>query len=151
MRGEYRVGATFRLEKTLTIMMEKKKAVTNLLALLVHQTEKKSYMVGHSFEKYIDTDASGDSCVLWSAYLRYLLKASQAKKAKRNYFRAIRSCPWSKAMYLDGLLLLNEHLSSKEKVEMVDLMQDKSILLHTDLYEVLLQNELMKETGPGDD
>jgi hypothetical protein len=34
---------------------------------------------------------------------------------------------------------------------MVDLMQDKSILLHTDLYEVLLQNELMKETGPGDD
>ena len=139
MKEEYRCGAFFRCQRTLTILLEKSKSVPNLLALLIHQTEKKNYVMDYSFEKYLASGFGQSSCMVWRSYLRYILGSGKVEEAKRNYFRAIQSCPWSKEMFLDGIVLLNKHLNGKEKLDILSLMEEKSIALHTDLYEVLLE------------
>lgn len=49
----------------------------------------------------------------------------------------------SKKLWLDGFLKLNSVLSAKELSDLQEVMHDKELNLRTDIYEILLQDELV--------
>jgi len=82
---------------------------------------------------------SAPSCpLLWRVYIAFEMEASRPEAARRVFFRAINSCPWSKSVWLDGFRLLRNFMSPVEMSELLDVMKDKEIRLRTDIYEILL-------------
>lgn len=52
----------------------------------------------------------------------------------------------SKKLWLDGFIKLNSILSAKELSDLQEVMRDKELNLRTDIYEILLQEELISWT-----
>jgi hypothetical protein len=75
---------------------------------------------------------------LWRLYITYMQATGNAEAARRVFLRAVRECPWSKALWLAGLAAVAGHLGSKESSELVAIMADKEVLQRTDLVEVML-------------
>ncbi|XP_022137173.1 protein NRDE2 homolog isoform X3 [Momordica charantia] len=96
------------------------------------------------FEKALENENLRHSVLLWRCYISYELNtACDPSSARRVFFRAIHSCPWSKKLWLDGFLKLNSVLSAKELSDLQEVMRDKELNLRTDIYEILLQDELV--------
>lgn len=49
----------------------------------------------------------------------------------------------SKSLWLDGFLKLNSILTGKELSDLQEVMRDKELNLRTDIYEILLQDDLI--------
>lgn len=75
---------------------------------------------------------------LWRLYITYMQATGNAEAARRVFLRAVRECPWSKALWLAGLSAVCGHLGSKESSELLAIMADKEVLQRTDLVEVML-------------
>ncbi|XP_052106944.1 nuclear exosome regulator NRDE2-like [Mytilus californianus] len=70
--------------------------------------------------------------LLWRLYLHSEVQFGNLTRAKGIFYRALQSCPWSKALYLDAVSLF-----TKDKIEeIVDLMTEKEIRLQIPLEEV---------------
>ncbi|KAH1234049.1 Protein NRDE2 [Glycine max] len=92
------------------------------------------------FEKALSNDGLCSSVVLWRCYIMFEMEiAHDPSAARRAFFRAIHSCPWSKRLWLDGFLKLNSVLTAKELSDLQEVMRDKELNLRTDIYEILLQ------------
>lgn len=73
-------------------------------------------------------------CVLiWMLYLQYETSQGQLDKAKSVYFRAIRECPWSKDVYLFGLVFLSHSMEMTEVEQVYSIMEDKDIRLRSSI------------------
>ncbi|GAB2286590.1 hypothetical protein Dimus_020987 [Dionaea muscipula] len=95
------------------------------------------------FERALALEQLHTSVLLWRCYIAYEINvAGNFSAAKRIYFRAIHACPWSKKLWLDGFLKLNGILTAKELSDLQEVMQDKELNLRTDIYEILLQQDL---------
>ncbi|XP_010276297.1 PREDICTED: protein NRDE2 homolog [Nelumbo nucifera] len=95
------------------------------------------------FERALANDKLHDSVVLWRCYIAYeIYVACNPVSAKRIFFRAIHACPWSKKLWLDGFVKLNSVLTAKELSDLQEVMRDKELHLRTDIYEILLQDEI---------
>ncbi|KAJ8646889.1 hypothetical protein MRB53_008637 [Persea americana] len=95
------------------------------------------------FERALVNDRLQKSVTLWRCYLAYEVhRACNLSAAKRIFFRAIHSCPWSKKLWLDGFQKLNTILTAKELSDLQEVMSDKELHLRTDIYEILLQDEV---------
>lgn len=96
------------------------------------------------FERALENERLSNSVILWRLYIAYEIDiACNPSAAKRAFFRAIHSCPWSKKLWLDGFLKLNSILTVKELSDLQDVMRDKELNLRTDIYEILLQDEFV--------
>ncbi|KAH1207217.1 Protein NRDE2 [Glycine max] len=92
------------------------------------------------FEKALANDKLCSSVLLWRCYIMFEMEiAHDPSAARRAFFRAIHSCPWSKRLWLDGFLKLNSVLTAKELSDLQEVMRDKELNLRTDIYEILLQ------------
>ncbi|KAH1152400.1 hypothetical protein AAZX31_16G195400 [Glycine max] len=92
------------------------------------------------FEKALGNDRLCSSVLLWRCYIMFEMEiAHDPSAARRAFFRAIHSCPWSKRLWLDGFLKLNSVLTAKELSDLQEVMRDKELNLRTDIYEILLQ------------
>ncbi|GAB4835270.1 hypothetical protein Ancab_000179 [Ancistrocladus abbreviatus] len=95
------------------------------------------------FEKALTDDRLRTFVVLWRCYIAYEIDVvGNLSSAKRIFFRAIHACPWSKKLWLDGFLKLNGILTAKELSDLQEVMRDKELNLRTDIYEILLQQDL---------
>ncbi|XP_065849215.1 uncharacterized protein [Euphorbia lathyris] len=95
------------------------------------------------FERALANENLHNSVILWRLYIAYEIDVEQNPiAARRIFFRAIHACPWSKKLWLDGFLKLNSILSAKELSDLQEVMRDKELNLRTDIYEILLQDEL---------
>uniref|UniRef100_A0A804KRA5 Protein NRDE2 homolog n=1 Tax=Musa acuminata subsp. malaccensis TaxID=214687 RepID=A0A804KRA5_MUSAM len=95
------------------------------------------------FEKALANDKLQKSVLLWRCYLEYEANISRnPSAARRIFFRAIHACPWSKRLWLDGFQKLSSILSAKELSDLQEVMRDKELNLRTDIYEILLQDEV---------
>ncbi|CAI5475271.1 unnamed protein product [Closterium sp. Yama58-4] len=84
---------------------------------------------------------SGQCVLMWRLYIGYELHISQnADAARRVFFRAIHTCPWSKALWLDAFTQLHGVIKGEELNELANMMRDKELRLRTDVYEILLQD-----------
>ncbi|KAL4443524.1 hypothetical protein ABPG75_011261 [Micractinium tetrahymenae] len=82
---------------------------------------------------------SGRACpLLWRCYLRFEAHRGRYEAVRRLFLRAIGACPWSKAMWCDGLALLNGRVPPKELSEYMEVMKDKELVVRTDMLEVAL-------------
>ncbi|KAG6498104.1 hypothetical protein ZIOFF_046013 [Zingiber officinale] len=103
-----------------------------------------SYHRIHSlFERALSNEKLQKSVLLWRCYLEYEANiAHNLSAARRIFFRAIHACPWSKRLWLDGFQKLSNVLSAKELSDLQEVMRDKELNLRTDIYEILLQDEM---------
>lgn len=94
-------------------------------------------------ERGLENEKLRNSVILWRCYIAYECDVvCNPSAARRVYFRAIHACPWSKRLWLDGFLKLSSVLSPKELSDLQEVMRDKEINLRTDIYEILLQDEM---------
>ncbi|KAJ4793811.1 Protein NRDE2-like protein [Rhynchospora pubera] len=95
------------------------------------------------FEKALADDKLQKSVLLWRCYLAYEAEVNRNPgAARRVFFRAIHACPWSKSLWLDGFQKLSSILSLKELSDLQEVMRDKELHIRTDIYEILLQDEM---------
>ncbi|KAL5721971.1 hypothetical protein ACHQM5_005547 [Ranunculus cassubicifolius] len=95
------------------------------------------------FERALSDDRLRDSVILWRCYIAYEIDvAGNPKSARRIFFRAINACPWSKKLWLDGFRKLSSILTAKELSDLQEVMRDKEMNLRTDIYEILLQDDI---------
>ncbi|KAL3628942.1 hypothetical protein CASFOL_027988 [Castilleja foliolosa] len=95
------------------------------------------------FERALEDDKLHKSVILWRCFIEYeRTVACNFSAAKRVFFRAIHACPWSKKLWLDGFLKLDSVLTVKELSDLQEVMRDKELNLRTDIYEILLQDEM---------
>ncbi|KAK9118131.1 hypothetical protein Scep_016224 [Stephania cephalantha] len=123
----------------------KKPSVIALLFALSFELGKfgSHHRIHALFERALANEQLQNSVLLWRCYLAYeIIVAGNLSAAKRVFFRAIHACPWSKKLWLDGFLKLNSILTAKELADLQDVMRDKELNLRTDVYEILLQDEM---------
>ncbi|XP_074269561.1 uncharacterized protein LOC141592695 isoform X2 [Silene latifolia] len=94
------------------------------------------------FERALTNDKLRFSVFLWRLYIAFEIDMGNISAARRVFFRAIHACPWSKTLWLDGFQKLNNILSAKELSDLQEVMREKELNLRTDIYEILLQDEL---------
>ncbi|XP_038687857.1 nuclear exosome regulator NRDE2 isoform X2 [Tripterygium wilfordii] len=96
------------------------------------------------FERALGNESLHNSVLLWRCYIAYEINIMcNPAAARRIFFRAIHACPWSKTLWLDGFLKLNSVLTAKELSDLQEVMRDKELNLRTDIYEILLQDEIV--------
>ncbi|XVE57225.1 hypothetical protein DITRI_Ditri04bG0074100 [Diplodiscus trichospermus] len=96
------------------------------------------------FERALANDKLHNSVVIWRLYIAYEINiVGNTSAGRRIFFRAIHACPWSKKLWLDGFIKLNSILTAKELSDLQDVMREKELNLRTDIYEILLQDELV--------
>jgi NRDE-2, necessary for RNA interference len=78
------------------------------------------------------------SPLLWRCSLRFERVFGTPDSLHRTFLRAVEACPWSKALWCDGLELLNGYSSPKELSEYLSIMKDKEIAVRTDVLEAVL-------------
>ncbi|XP_019430339.1 PREDICTED: protein NRDE2 homolog isoform X1 [Lupinus angustifolius] len=146
LKGVVEVGHLHTTSNKLRWMLDdfcyKKPSVVLWLFALCYEMSRggSQHRIRGLFEKALSNDRLCSSVVLWRCYIVYELDiAHDASAARRIFFRAIHSCPWSKKLWLDGFLKLNSVLTAKELSDLHEVMVDKELNLRTDIYEILLQ------------
>lgn len=111
-----------------------------LLAMLAVEigTRSPSATVAATLERAV-SHPSGRACpLLWRCFLRFEAHRGRHAAVRRLFLRAIGACPWSKAVWCDGLALLNGTVPPKELSEYMEVMKDKELVMRTDVFEVAL-------------
>ncbi|CAA0818108.1 Unknown protein [Striga hermonthica] len=134
-----------KLRWTLDDQYQKKPSVITLLYALTFElsTGGSQHRIRGLFERALEDDKFHKSVVLWRCFIEFERSvANNITAAKRVFFRAIHACPWSKKLWLDGFLKLDSVLTVKELSDLQEVMRDKELNLRTDIYEILLQDEM---------
>ncbi|KAJ9542452.1 hypothetical protein OSB04_028958 [Centaurea solstitialis] len=124
---------------------ERKPSVTLCLFALSYEITKGSshHRVHRIFERALADNRLRNSVLLWRLYISYEIHVvSDLSAARRIYFRAIHTCPWSKRLWIDGFTKLSSVLTAKELSDLLEVMRDKELNVRTDVYEILLQDEM---------
>lgn len=126
-------------------IVRKPSVIVWIFALLFEMSRGSSQHRIHGlFERALANEILHNSVVLWRCYVAYEINiACNPSAARRIFFRAIHACPWSKSLWLDGFLKLNSILTGKELSDLQEVMRDKELNLRTDIYEILLQDDLI--------
>ncbi|MBA0648431.1 hypothetical protein Goklo_016158 [Gossypium klotzschianum] len=124
---------------------KKPSVVVWLFALIFEISRRGSLHRIHGlFERALANDKFHNSVILWRLYVAYEINVvHNPSAARRIFFRAIHACPWSKKLWLDGFLKLNSILTAKELSDLQEVMREKELNLRTDIYEILLQDEIL--------
>mmetsp|Transcript_3935 Transcript_3935/g.9400 ORF Transcript_3935/g.9400 Transcript_3935/m.9400 type:complete len:710 (+) Transcript_3935:274-2403(+) len=97
------------------------------------------HLVTGTLERCLGSRSPLRSCpMLWRVYLAYHVKAGRLESAKKVFLRGIHECPWSKALWLDGVHNLRSQFSPREAEELLETCREKEVFLRTDVFEVLL-------------
>ncbi|KAF3792390.1 NRDE2-like protein [Nymphaea thermarum] len=133
-----------KIRRILDDYCQKRPSVITWLSTFLNELGKEGsqHRIHGLFEKALGSDALQKSVMLWRCYLTYELHMCNPAAAKRVFFRAIHACPWSKKLWLDGFQRLSAFLTAKELADLQEVMRDKELNLRTDIYEILLQDEI---------
>ncbi|XP_023745641.1 uncharacterized protein LOC111893790 isoform X2 [Lactuca sativa] len=134
-----------KLRRIIDDYLHKKPSVSVCLFALSYEIRKGSshHRVHRIFERALSDNMLKSCVLLWRLYLSYEIHVTRdMSAARRIYFRAIHSCPWSKRLWLDGFVKLSSVLSAKELSDLLEVMRDKEMNVRTDVYEILLQDEM---------
>ncbi|KAK6123611.1 hypothetical protein DH2020_042643 [Rehmannia glutinosa] len=134
-----------KLRWTFDDYCQKKPSVITLLYALSFElsTGGSQHRIRGLFERALEDDKLHNSVILWRCFIEFERSvACNISAAKRVFFRAIHACPWSKKLWLDGFLKLDSILTVKELSDLQEVMRDKELNLRTDIYEILLQDEM---------
>ena len=80
-----------------------------------------------------------DSPALWLAYLQWVAAHGTPREVKGVFLRAVSVCPWSKGLWMRGLLLVASSLRGREASDLLEVMASRGIAVETHAMEVLLE------------
>ena len=87
----------------------------------------------NAFEQSLSSDACRSSTGIWIWYLRFCLSEKELRsKAKDVFYRAVKHCPWSKAVMMEAFVTLNREMDSSELRSVYETMESKGIRIHVD-------------------
>ena len=70
------------------------------------------------------THPVGQRCpVLWRTFLRFERAVGSPEAVHRVLLRGVEACPWSKALWIDGLDMLNGYIKPRELTEFLTIMR----------------------------
>ncbi|TYZ60935.1 hypothetical protein PybrP1_004338 [[Pythium] brassicae (nom. inval.)] len=81
------------------------------------------------FQDMVEGVRTRDNALCWRLYVRFEEQLGKVESARRVFYRGLARCPWSKALYLDGIRVLRPYLSEDECRELVDFMGAKELHL----------------------
>lgn len=84
------------------------------------------------FEDMISQIRTQGSALAWRLYVRFEVAMGKIEAARKVFYRALAKCPWSKALYMDGVAVLRPYLSSDECRELMEFMTAKEIHVRVD-------------------
>lgn len=79
------------------------------------------------FQEMVESVRTQGNALCWRLYLRFEVQMGKVDTARRVFYRGVAKCPWSKALYLDGVRVLRPYLSEAECKELVDFMAAKEL------------------------
>lgn len=143
------IGCLYTVPNKIRLMFDelcqKKPSVIAWLFALSYEFGKpgSQHRIHALFERALSDDRLQDSVILWRCYIAYEVHVvCNSTSARRIFYRAINACPWSKKLWLDGFLKLNSILTAKELSDLQEVMRDKELNLRTDIYEILLEDDI---------
>jgi len=90
-----------------------------------------SARIKNLFERALQDDSpTRRSALLWHQYLLFEILHNQLESAKKLYYRAIRSVPWFKPIWLESVRYLTHTFNSGELTDIIRLLSEKEIRLH---------------------
>ncbi|KAL0341658.1 UNVERIFIED_CONTAM: hypothetical protein Scaly_1828400 [Sesamum calycinum] len=94
------------------------------------------------FERALEDDKLHNSVILWRCYIEYEDCNMQYLCSKESVLSCDTRMSLVKKLWLDGFLKLDSILTVKELSDLQEVMRDKELNLRTDIYEILLQDEM---------
>lgn len=85
------------------------------------------------FQDMVESVRTQGNALCWRLYVRFEERLGKVEAARRVFYRGLAKCPWSKALYLDGVRVLRPYLSEGECKELVDFMSAKELHLREDM------------------
>ncbi|XP_077123740.1 nuclear exosome regulator NRDE2 isoform X1 [Ranitomeya variabilis] len=83
------------------------------------------------FERGLSTEPGSQCLLLWRMYLHFTVSQAQRDRGRGLFYKAIQSCPWAKALYLDAVEYFPDRLQ-----EIIDLMTEKDLRVRLPLEEL---------------
>eukprot|EP00210_Caulerpa_lentillifera_P005558 g5317.t1 len=121
-----------------------KKPTIGSIALILHLEGLRSlqdFNLPNLFERVlkIQDGSLSISPLIWRMFIYAMCQHGDL--IKRTFLRAIRACPWSKLIWLEGLRACSQAAMKPNEVnEFLETMKEKGIRLRTDIYEILLED-----------
>ena len=111
--------------------------ISRLFAIRFEVNHGSIYSVRSAFENALVSSSSKGCAGLWKLYILYCLKTPQLRSgAKQIWFRALRTCPWAKELYVLGFEELRGLVDFVEYKEVWKIMGEKELRVHVDLEEI---------------
>ena len=77
-----------------------------------------------------------ETVLLWRMYFDFELRVNgDVAAAKRVFLRAVRKCPGSKRLWLEGGIALRPYMAADEARLFVNMMADKELMLREELID----------------
>ncbi|KAI5465511.1 NRDE-2, necessary for RNA interference-domain-containing protein [Mariannaea sp. PMI_226] len=103
-----------------------------------------------AFEEAMRSDVCKSSVPLWKLFIKFCSSHKETRpKAKDVLFRAMRHCPWSKAVMMEAFLTVNRDMESTELRGVFDTMTSKGLRIHVDLDEFLEKRRRERRANKG--
>jgi hypothetical protein len=80
----------------------------------------------------------GHCAGLWQQYIQYELGLGRLEAARKLFLRAVHAVPGAKALWLSGFGGVCAGLQPRECSGLLSVMQEREVVVRTDVYEVLL-------------
>ncbi|KAI2035325.1 hypothetical protein LOZ45_000310 [Ophidiomyces ophidiicola] len=92
-----------------------------------------------AFETAVGSSGGQCSAALWKLYILFELALGHRRRARDVFYRAIRSCPWAKALVLLAFEEpgLREEMGFGELRKVWNVLVEKGLRVHVDLEDVL--------------
>lgn len=87
------------------------------------------------FEDMITNIRTQGSALAWRLYIRFEVAMGKIEAGRKVFYRALAKCPWSKALYMDGIAVLRPYLSSDECRELMEFVTAKEIHVRMDTFQ----------------
>ncbi|XP_059544236.1 nuclear exosome regulator NRDE2 [Myotis daubentonii] len=85
------------------------------------------------FENAIRSEHGSQCPLLWRMYLSFLVSLGNKDRSKGVFYKALQSCPWAKALYMDAVEYFPDEMQ-----EILDLMTEKELRVRLPLEELEL-------------
>eukprot|EP01125_Pyxidicula_operculata_P006298 TRINITY_DN2182_c3_g1_i5.p1 TRINITY_DN2182_c3_g1~~TRINITY_DN2182_c3_g1_i5.p1 ORF type:complete len:724 (-),score=193.33 TRINITY_DN2182_c3_g1_i5:1827-3998(-) len=91
-----------------------------------------SYRIKNVFERALkETSSTKRAALLWHNYLLFEISKQNWEEAKNLFYRAIRSVPWYKPIWLECVRSLLPAFDNVEVQDLIRLMAEKELRLHS--------------------
>ena len=100
-----------------------------------------SHTIRSTFEHCVDSDGAKSSVMIWKMYFLWEFQRGEVQKAKAVFYRAVRTCPWAKELYMLAFQFLQDATPWRELKAVYEMMIEKDLRIFVSLDDVFADLE----------